>query len=114
MGCTVFMPSHDFGAGDECYCDVYVCNTDSTTYTDIPVFVILDVYGMYFFAPSFGSFDHYDDPIPPGLTTIAVLPSFPWPAGAGTATNIVWYAAMTNPQMTALHGDLGTFTFGWH
>ena len=108
------MPSNDFGEGDACYCEVYVCNTDAVTYTDIPVFVILDVYGMYFFAPSFGSFDYYDDPIPPGLTTITVLPNFSWPAGAGSATNIIWYAAMTDPAITGLFGSLGTFTFSWH
>ncbi|MBN1552926.1 hypothetical protein JW979_15740 [bacterium] len=113
-GCTVYMPSTNFGVGDDCYCDVYVCNADSTTYTDIPLFVILDVYGAYFFAPSFGSYDYYDDPIPPGMTTIPVLPSFPWPSGAGSASNITWFAAMTNPGFTALHGNLGTFTFGWH
>ena len=114
LGCTVYMPSNDFGTGDPCFCLVHVCNTDAVTYTDIPVFVILDVYGMYFFAPSFGPFDYYDDPIAPGLTTITVLPEFNWPAGAGTATNIIWYAAMTNPSITELFGNLGSFTFGWH
>lgn len=108
------MPSSDFGSGDECYCEVHVCNTGSSTYTDIPLFVILDVYGMYFFAPSFGTFDFYDDPIPPGLTKIMVLPNFSWPEGAGSASNIIWYAAMTNASMSELHGDLGSFTFGWH
>ncbi|MBN1550130.1 hypothetical protein JW979_01625, partial [bacterium] len=39
LGCEVFMPSTDFGPNDPCYCDVYVCNTGNTTYTDIPVFV---------------------------------------------------------------------------
>jgi hypothetical protein len=108
------MPSNDFGSGDECYCTVFVCNSGSVTYTDIPIFVILDVYGMYFFAPSFGSFDYYNDPIPPGQTIITVLPAFQWPAGTGTASDIVWYAAMTDPGMTSLHGNLGTFSFGWH
>jgi hypothetical protein len=114
LGCDVYMPLETFGAGDECYCEVYVCNTDETTYTDIPVFVILDVYGMYFFAPSFGDFDYYDDPIPPGLTTINVLPPFTWPDDVGSASGIIWYAAMTNPEITELHGKLGTFTFGWN
>jgi len=96
-----------------CHCSVHVCNTDPVTYTDVPVFVILDVYGMLFFAPSFGAFDYYDDPIPPGTTTIQVLPSFPWPAGAGEAHDIHFYAAMTNPAMTDLMGDMDMFAFGW-
>ncbi|MBN1880477.1 S8 family serine peptidase [bacterium] len=114
LGCTVFMPTNEYTAGVECYCDVLVCNPGSDTYTDIPIFVILDVYGMYFFAPSFGAFDFYDEAIPPGLLTIHVLPSFPWPENTGTASGIIWYAAMTNPEITDLFGDLGTFSFGWH
>jgi hypothetical protein len=114
LGCRVFMPSDDYTAGDECYCEVYVCNTDDSAYNDIPVFVILDVYGMVFFAPSFSDFDYYSDPIPPGLTTIPVLPVFTWPDNAGTTSGITWYAAMTNPDISDLHGTLGTFTFGWH
>ncbi|HPQ42454.1 MAG TPA: hypothetical protein PLV45_18925, partial [bacterium] len=81
MGCSIEMPYEEYTAGTMCTCHVHVCNTDPVTYTDVPVFVILDVYGMLFFAPSFGAFDYYDDPIPPGTTTIQVLPSFPWPAG---------------------------------
>ena len=83
------------------------------THTDVPVFVILDVYGMMFFAPSFGAFDYYLDPIPPGMSTIEVLPSFQWPSGAGEAHGINFYAAMTNPEMTALLGDMDICTFGW-
>lgn len=114
LGCDVYMPSDTFVAGDECYCEVYVCNTDETTYTDIPVFVVLDVYGMLFFAPSFSDIDYFNNPIPPGLTTISVLPSFVWPEDVGSASGIIWYAAMTNPEITELHGKLGTFTFGWY
>ncbi len=114
LGCTVYMPSDSFGGGDICYVEVYVCNTHDVTYTNIPIFVILDVYGMYFFAPSFGEFDFYAMPIEPGMTTIQVLPPFEWPAGVGSASGIIWYAAMTDPEITELFGGLGMFTFGWY
>ncbi|GEM_PF-4512821 len=114
LGCVINMPSNDFGSGDECYCNVTACNTDSYTYTDIPVFVVLDVAGSYFFAPDYSEFDFYTMTLPPGETVIPVLPSFEWPSGVGAFSGVNWYAAMTNPDITALHGELDIFTFGWH
>ncbi|MBN1357095.1 hypothetical protein JXA40_12605 [bacterium] len=113
LGCEIYMPQTVFRAGDECYCDVYICNPGSETYQNIPVFVILDVYGWYFFAPSFEEFDFYQMNIVPGLTTINVLPSFTWPSGVGSAFGILWYAGMTDPGITQLFGEYGIFTFGW-
>lgn len=114
LGCEIQMPSHEFVPGDACWCQVVICNPNSETYSAVPVFAILDVYGSYFFAPSFSSFDHYVRDISPGTSTIDVLTEFAWPAGAGTADGIRWYSAMTNAEMTALFGELGTFDFGWH
>ena len=114
MGCTIEMPYDEYNVGTTCYCRVHVCNTDTVPFTDVPVFVILDVYGTLFFAPSFSAFDYYADPIPPGMSTIDVLPEFPWPAGAGEAYGINFYAAMTNPEMTELLGEMDMITFGWN
>lgn len=114
FGCAIDMPSNDFGPGDECYCNVTVCDTDSFSCTDIPVFVVLDVAGAYFFAPDFSEFGDYTMTLPPGETVIPVLPSFDWPAGVGAFSGVNGYVAMTNPEMTALHGALDIFTFGWH
>jgi uncharacterized protein DUF6923 len=114
LGCEVFMPKDDFVAGDECFCDVYVCNPTHETYTNVPVFVILDVYGLYYFAPTFSDFDYYTETVAPGKMTISVIPSFTWPGNVGTASGILWYAAMTDAGITKLFGDLGMFSFGWH
>jgi hypothetical protein len=114
LGCTVTMPSHKFEPGDTCYCDVTVCNPHAETYTDVPVFAILDVYSSYFFAPGFSDYDYFTETVPPGETIIPVLQSFAWPPGAGTASGIVWYAAMTNQAISELFGQIGMFEFGWH
>lgn len=114
IGCTINMPSHDFGPGDECYCDVLICNNEFEDYTDTPVFVILDVYGNLFFAPEFDDFSFYNQTIYPGIQYIHVIPRFAWPANTGSANGIIWYAAMTNSAMTALFGEMDSFTFGWH
>lgn len=84
--------------------------------TGYPLFVVLDVYGNYYFAPSFSSFDSYLDDypsFPEGLAEIQVLPQFEWPAGAGSADSIIWYAAFTDPSMSELFGTMSSWTFGW-
>jgi len=114
LGCTIDMPSDDFTEDDECYCMVYVCNPDEETYSAVPVFVILDVYGLYYFAPNYSDFDYYTRNITPGLTEIEVLPVFIWPGNVGSASGINWYAAMTDQAITELFGEFDMFTFGWH
>ncbi|MBN1297238.1 M1 family metallopeptidase [bacterium] len=114
--CILEMPSDHILAGDTVWCRVHVDNFTVQPLDGYPLFVILDVYGQLFFAPSFSDFDSYLDAYPSwplGRTTVNVLPSFTWPAGAGTAGGIVWYAGLTVPDMTALFGELDLLTFGW-
>ena len=92
---------------------VFICNPDSQTYSGVPVFVILDVYGSYFFAPTFGAFDYYVMDIQLGMTEKQVLPIFKWPANVGSAGGLIWYAAMTDQAVTTLFGELDTWEFGW-
>jgi len=114
LGCRIEMPSDNYGPGQECYCQVIVSNPTVETLRDQPVFVCLDIYGTYYFAPRFATFDYYPKILIHGDTVIDVLPSFSWPEGAGSATGINWHAAMTNMEMTDLFGEMDTFTFGWH
>jgi hypothetical protein len=103
-------------AGDICWCRVWVDNFNTVPIENQPLFVILDVYGQLFFAPDFSGFDHYLDDYPtfnPGRTVINVLPEFTWPEGAGSADSIRWYAALTNPEVTTLYGEMDIFEFGW-
>ena len=107
------MPAEYFRAGDPCSTLVYVCNPGPDEYTNVPLFVILDVYGQYFFAPTFGDFAHYTIDVPTGQQEILVLPEFTWPANVGSASNIIWISAMTDPAITELFGDMDQWTFGW-
>jgi hypothetical protein len=113
LGCTIEMPSDMYHPGDLFYTNVGVCNPDAVGYGEHPLFVVLDVYGMYYFAPSFTSFDYYEVDVDPGLQTITVVPEFTWPSGSGDAQGIFWYAAMTDPEMTELFGAMDAFEFGW-
>ncbi len=113
LGCTITMPLTEYSPGDVCFVDVTICNPDAATYLDVPVFVILDVYGTYFFAPSFSDYNHYNMDVAPGETIINVLPEFIWPNNSGSASDMFWYAGMTNSEMNALFGAMDTFEFGW-
>ncbi len=111
LGCTIVMPGDAFHAGDDFYISVDICNPSQETVNDVPLFVILEVYGTYFFAPQFNDYGFYNHTLMPGLETMAVLDTFTWPdAGSGEAT---WYAAMTNAEVTMLYGVMDIFPFSW-
>lgn len=113
LGVTLEMPSAMYEPGDPCWLKAYVCNPNAETYNQVPVFVILEAFGQYFFAPTFTSYDHYTLNVTPGMHVLDPLPMFPWPTGAGSADGLIWYGAMTDQAVTTLFGELDTFTFGW-
>jgi hypothetical protein len=116
LGVGIVKPSAMFRPGDPCSAAAYVFNADQMVQAfDIPFFVILDVYGEYFFAPEFNEFSHYTIPDLQSAEShrFQILPEFAWPQNAGAADGIIWYAAMTDPQITSLFGPLAYFEFGW-
>jgi hypothetical protein len=112
----ICMPGNYFKAGDTFSCSVSVYNMETAALAGYPLFVVLDVYGSYFFAPSFTAFDSYlalHPTFEPGLTSVEVLPEFAWPNGVGEAENVRWISGLTNPAMTELFGEVDVFSFGW-
>ncbi|MBN1356582.1 hypothetical protein JXA40_10015 [bacterium] len=115
-GVKLWMPGTMFHAGEPCACSATVLNAEIETLENYPLFVILDVFGQYYFAPSFSDFDNFlscHPTFPIGYTAVSVLPEFAWPAGAGTVAGVRWYAGLTNPGMTALCGTMDIWEFGW-
>jgi hypothetical protein len=113
-GVTITMPAHQYRPGNPCYCTVTVTNADPEPLIDHPLIVILDVYGEYFYAPSFtGDFDYYAGPWPAGATPVETLPEFTWPDTGTSASGIVWYAAITDPAVTRIVGEWDSWEFGW-
>ena len=115
-GVKIWMTNDYLQAGTICDCTAEVCNADSTPLKGYPLFIILDVGGALFFAPSFNDFDTYLDQYPeflPGKTEVKVLDAFPWPKNTGTFEGAGWYAALTDPAMTKLKGDYSYIQFGW-
>jgi len=113
LGVFIDMPGTFFQEGDEFYLDVYACNPTKNHFQDLILFLILDVYGEYFFAPSFSDFDYIPIDLYPGMQVIELIPPFFWPPGTGAMQGIILYAAMTNPEMTSLLGNLDMIAFGW-
>lgn len=116
-GVSLMMPDHVFSAGDTCWCKVTVCNTGGIELKAPPLFVILDVYGSYFFGPGFTrSPDSWIDLHPdflPGETIIDVIPEFTWPEDTGSVDGLFFYSALTNPGVTEIMGDWDSWEFSW-
>ncbi|GEM_PF-3644197 len=115
-GVTIRMPAHEFHAGEICSCSVEVCNAESGSLVGYPLFVVLSAYGEYYYAPSFDGFDHYGDrfpAFPQGQTLVEVIPAFAWPDNAGSGANCIWYAALLNPAMTSIFGEMDSWIFHW-
>ena len=101
-GVDIVMPSTNYSPDDTCSCDVIVSNEEETLLENYPLFVILSIEDIYYFAPSFSDFDSFTQNFPEGDTTINVLSEFKWPSGAGNYSGATWYGALTNPEMTAI------------
>ncbi|MBN2056808.1 hypothetical protein JW905_17905 [bacterium] len=116
-GVTMLMPRTVFRPGDTCYCAALVCNAAADSLAGHPLVVVLDVYGTYFFGPSFGNgFDTYLESwpeFPPGETVVLALEPFTWPEDAGAASGIRWYGGLLTADMSDLFGSVGVFEFGW-
>ncbi len=110
---SIEMPSEFYRPGDPFELTVAICAADSWIGIDRPLFVILDVYGMYFFAPSFSPFDQYNHHFSEAFSRLTVIPRFNWPADCGSATGIRWYAAFTDPEIMRIEGEWDSMEFGW-
>ncbi|MBN2054608.1 Ig-like domain-containing protein [bacterium] len=117
LGVTMVMPAVHFQTGAECYLRARICNDTGAVISGHPLFVILDVYGDYWFAPSWRhvseGIDGYAGEYAPGLTELEIIEPFFWPAGTGAADDIRFWGVMTDAAVTDLYGELGCWTFGW-
>ncbi len=114
-GTTITMPSTLFFPGDLCRVDIELTNASNDPIESVPVYVLLDIYGEYFFGPSFT-----DEPdsylieiLEPGTLSIEIIPDFIWPSDCGVADSVRWLAAMTTTDRQHILGEIGELEFGW-
>lgn len=117
LGVTLEMPDIFFEAGDPVYLRATVTNQSSMTITGFPLFVLLDVFGEYWAAPSWKpvveGLDYYSLDFPPGETIVDPISEFAWPEGAGSGQGIIFWGAVTNPGITDICGQYDNWQFGW-
>jgi len=90
------MPAHAFSGGDRAWLNLLYSNSGETRQVDL--YVLLDVYGSYWSAPSWSPLterlDHYDLPVPGTYQgTQPLIPEFTMPP-VSPASGLFFYAAM--------------------
>jgi len=96
----------------------YLFKDSETTRQNVPVMVLLEVAGMYWFWDSWGTdVDFAVMDVQPGITVLNIMPEFIWPdTGTGSFEGIRFYGAMLNEDMTDILGGLagmGLAEFGY-
>ncbi len=107
--------------GDEFSIIGYLDNPDAPL-PHVATFFILEVYGKFWFWPSWVYFDYpeyaaidfeYID-VPTGTTEIIVIPPFVWPdTGQDIVTGLGFYGAMLNPEMNDIMGEIAIKSWGY-
>ncbi|MBN1356493.1 DUF362 domain-containing protein [bacterium] len=108
----IAMPKNEYVPGDPFSLSVHVHTLNGLIQN--PLFVVLDVHGTFFFAPSWNKYDFLPLTKPPGDYEFVIVEEFIWPTGAGSASDILFLAAITDPQVTGLISNLDLVSFGWH
>ena len=107
----LFHPKDDFR------CALCIRNPSSQALNGMPVFVLLDVGGILYFGPGFGTTpDNYlgvIPSIPPDNSIYRIIDRFKWPTGAGDMTGVRLIAAMTDPDVTEIVSNVDIVEFGW-
>lgn len=81
---------------------------------EVELYIILDVYGIYFFYPTWTQdLDNELVDLPAYDSTTETVLSFTWPAGAGSANDIMFWGGMLEPGTVNLVGDIDYVSFGW-
>jgi len=110
-----------FYPGDQFYLNAKV-NNSGVPLGELPLFVVLDVFGVMFFWPSWTKFDppEYSDidysliEVTTGVQTIPILQAFTWPPiGGPEVTGLYFYGALVSSDFSELIGDMDTVTFGY-
>ncbi len=114
-GVVLSLSASDFVAGMPFDLDAIMINGTSVPQQNIDLFVILDVYGSYFFYPAFTPDVAWQDiqSLAQGMTTVSIL-TFDWPAGNfGSAQNLLFWGAMLDASSSLL-GEYDVISFGYH
>jgi len=113
LGVRLLISQYFFRPGDWFFLIAIVYNHTQTNYYDQPFATVLDVFGEYFFYPSWTyEFECVIIDAIIGEKEIELL-NFIWPYGCGSVNGIYFHSAMLNHDQNEVFGDLGSIEFGW-
>ncbi|MBN1551911.1 hypothetical protein JW979_10595 [bacterium] len=102
-----------FEAGDQFLLQIDITN-DSDSSISLDQYLILQVYSMFFFYPSWHeNLDLVTRTFEPGYSELETIFNFDWPANVGTANDLHFYLAYCKPGTYELFGDFDIVTFGY-
>ncbi|HPQ41258.1 MAG TPA: hypothetical protein PLV45_12875, partial [bacterium] len=113
-GVNLMITDPIFSGGEEFVLDVVLVNGETTAYSDVDLYVILDVYSMYWFYPTWSEDAAWEDipSLPPGHMLKNVF-TFTWPTGiAGSAENLYFWGGLLTSQFELL-GHIDYVVFGY-
>jgi hypothetical protein len=113
MGATCDLNQAEYEAGDLFVLTLTGCNGSDES-IEVDMYLILDVYGMYFFWPQWGNaLDWQTWEIPACDCISQEVLWFYWPENTGHADNIMIYVAMTEADTFNLLGNIGICSFSF-
>ncbi len=121
LGVDLRMSQTHFIPGDTFTLDAVLGNPNADM-EDIPLAVVLDVYGEFWFWPSWSKFDPETGDgfdfqtieLSNGINTIIIFEPFTWPdTGPSAVSGIVFYGAMLTPDFSGILGILDTETWSF-
>jgi len=111
---ALHLPEEPIHAGDTFYLDVNIHNANPDPLTDIPLFVILEAAGTFWYHPAWSMEPAWEmlSIIPAGPLSVPIQEAFEWPGNAGTGTARFW-SALTDQEMTRVLGNYDVKDFYW-
>ena len=107
---------------DEEFSIVGHINNSGPPLSNVPLFFILEIYGKFWFWPSWTLFDNLEHAeidfefidLPSGTTSIDIVPLFIWPdTGHDAAVGLGLYGAILNPKMDKIRSNLAFKEWGY-
>jgi hypothetical protein len=116
IGLHLSMAETVLNAGDQFLLDLLYWNTTQDDLYDIPLFVVLDIDGIFWFWPEWeSSMDYASKNLSAGwISERETLLNFVWPDIDGHNAGLRFLAAFTNPDMSDLLGELAVIEWEYN
>lgn len=111
------MPRNHYSSGDPFWVTAELTHIGNTL-SDIRLFILLEVFGVYYFGPAWQAYPPAIDwwtirTLESGSTYLDAIPVFLWPENTGTIENLTFTGAITDEDITTIYGSISTRTFGF-